>query len=310
LEYLVRSAMDCDVAFIRRYNCAVCEADKKRILLSIEFTKPSVWEFIDSYYQGRPPKNLFSNGRYELAKCEQCGFIWQTHILNDQGLRRLYGEWISAADSQKKKKHADLSLYSGYAREVEIIPRLVGRKFPGDVNVLDYGMGWGHWCLMAKAFGLNIMGLDLSDERTRLGHKNGIKVVSDPTQLAPASIDFINAEQVFEHIPSPRQTLEDLVQALVPGGVTRIAVPDGRRIESKVKNPTWKAAKDAAHPLEHVNIFTNQSLKTLGQLAGLQVMDQPFLLSGRRGVKSLVRGIAGKYYKQYLSTALYFRKTV
>jgi hypothetical protein len=300
--------MDCAVAFIMRSSCELCAADKKRILLSTDFTQPSVWEFIESYYQNRVPKNLLSSGSYELAKCEPCGFIWQTQILNEEGLRRLYGEWISSADSLKKKKNAALSLFSRYAREVEIIPHLLGRQYPGEINVLDYGMGWGNWCLMAKAFGLNVMGIDLSEERTCVGHKSGIEVVSDPTKLAAASIHFINAEQVFEHIPHPRKILEDLAQTLVPGGVARIAVPDGRKIESKVKNPAWKAAKDAAHPLEHVNIFTNRSLKRLGQLAGLQLMDQPFLLSARRGGKSFLRGILAKYYNQYVGTTLYFRK--
>ena len=184
--------MDCDVAFITRSGCELCAADKKRILLSTDFTEPAVWEFIESYYQNRVPKSLLSSGSYELAKCEACGFIWQTQILNEGGLRKLYGEWISSADSFKKKKNAALSLYSKYAREVEIIPHLLGRQYPAEINVVDYGMGWGHWCLMGKAFGLNVMGVDLSDERTCVGHKSGIEVVSDPTQLSPRQVFILS----------------------------------------------------------------------------------------------------------------------
>lgn len=169
-------------------------------------------------------------------------------------------------------------------------------------------MGWGYWLLMAKAFGLNVMGFDLSVERADLCHENGIKVVRDLKKLAPGSIDFINAEQVFEHIPNPRETLESLVQSLAEGGVIRIAVPNGGGVETQARNPGWKAAKGAAHPLEHINIFTHRTLRRLGQLTGLQVIDQPFLLGGRRGMKSYIRGILGKYYRQYLGTTIYFRK--
>jgi SAM-dependent methyltransferase len=297
-----------NITFQTRATCELCGSNPKTILLSRDFTDPAVWQFVESYYQGRIPKTILAEAKYELAKCTVCGFIWQTQILNDEGMQALYGEWISADDSLKKKKTADLSMYSAYARQVEIIPSLVGQKSPTQVTVLDYGMGWGYWCLMAKAFGLNIMGFELSAERAHFCRKHEIEVVEDLEKLEPRSIDFINAEQVFEHLPNPRETLESLVQSLVHGGVVRISVPDGRSVETKVKNPAWKAAKDASHPLEHVNSFTNRTLRRLGQLVGLQVIDQPFLLAGRRGVKSYIRGILGKYYQQYLGTSLYFRK--
>jgi hypothetical protein len=99
-----------------------------------------------------------------------------------------------------------------------------------------------------------------------------------------------------------------LVHSLVDGGVIRISVPDGRRVERKVKCSSWKAAKDAAHPLEHINIFTHRSLRKLGQVVDLKVINQPFLLGGRRGLSSYTRGILGKYYRQYFGTLLYFRK--
>jgi 2-polyprenyl-3-methyl-5-hydroxy-6-metoxy-1,4-benzoquinol methylase len=300
--------MDAAVRFITRSSCDLCGAKKKEALLAVNFCDPAIFDFLESYYQGRIAKSVLTGAQYELVKCTVCGFIWQTQILNDPGMAKLYGDWISSEDSLKKKQGASLSLYAGYAREVKAIPHLLGRKYPFDVKVVDYGMGWGRWCLTAKSFGLNVVGVDLSDERIRLGRQNGIEVVRDATELTPATVDFINAEQVFEHVPHPRKTLETLLESLTPGGVIRISVPNGRRIEARVRNPAWKAAKDAAHPLEHINIFTNRSLKQLGQRVGMKVIGHPFLLSGRRGLRSYIRGILGKYYQECLGTCLYFRK--
>jgi 2-polyprenyl-3-methyl-5-hydroxy-6-metoxy-1,4-benzoquinol methylase len=305
---MMLEAVSENVTFETRSACELCGDHRRSVLFTKSFTDPIIWKFLESYYQGRIPKSILVGGKYELVKCNGCEFIWQTQILNDQGMHKLYSEWISSEESLRKKKCADISMYSGYAREVEAIPFLVERHCPAEITVLDYGMGWGYWCLMAKAFGFNVMGLELSIERASFATGNGIKVLGGLKQLTPGSIDFINAEQVFEHIPKPREALDVLVQCLVEGGVIRISVPDGRWVERKATSPSWKPAKDAAHPLEHINIFTHQSLRKLGQFSGLQVIAPPFLLGGRRGLESYIRAFLGKYYRQYGGTLLYFRK--
>ena len=45
-----------------------------------------------------------------------------------------------------------INFYSPLARQVETFIRHFGRK-PGDLKVLDLGMGWGRWCMFANAFG-------------------------------------------------------------------------------------------------------------------------------------------------------------
>jgi len=40
---------------------------------------------------------------------------------------------------------------------------------PEKLYFLDAGMGWGSWCLMAKAFGVNIYGIELSRHLIELG---------------------------------------------------------------------------------------------------------------------------------------------
>jgi len=300
--------MEGDIRFLARPVCELCGAKERKVLLSLGFSDAAVFNFLKSYYRGGITKEILNGARYEIVKCGKCGFIWQSQILNDPGMERLYSEWISPGDSFQKKQRAALSLYSGYAGEVEAIPRLVRREYPPEINVLDYGMGWGRWCLMAKAFGLNVTGVELSGERVQLCRKNGIRVVGDVQDLMPESIHFINAEQVFEHIPQPRKTLETLAGRLAPGGVIRISVPNGRRVEAAMRNPAWKAAKDAAHPLEHINIFTHRTLGELGQRAGMSVIGHPFLFGGGKGSGSVIRAILRKYYQQCLGTCLYFRK--
>ncbi len=92
---------------------------------------------------------------------------------------------------------------------------------------------------------------------------------------APASLYAKYADQVFEHLPKPRETLEELAQTLRPGRILRIAVPNGEGLDRDMRRTDWQASKDALHPLEHINCFTSRTLKTLASCAGLTLLDIP-----------------------------------
>src|SRR5690606_17208053 len=114
-----------------------------------------------------------------------------------------------------------------YARQMGGIATLFPRKAAPEIHVLGFGMGWGFWCLAAKARGFQVVGLELSEERLRFAREQGTESWRTLSDNPIANFDFINAEQVFEHIPQPRETLTTLAARLNPGGVVRIAVPDG-----------------------------------------------------------------------------------
>lgn len=294
-------------AFLYRPNCELCGSDKKNILLSKDFTEPAVWQFLEEYYEKRISKNNLKDGKYEIARCSNCGFIWQTHILNDKLMEKLYNVWISPEQSLNKKRYADITLFSQYAAEVQQISLLLKKK-AFEINVLDFGMGWGYWCLMAKAFGYNVAGFEVAKERINFAKRNEIEVIENFAEIANHQFDFINAEQVFEHISQPLQILKSLTQTLKSGGIIRIAVPNGRDIEDKLSKHHWRASKDAVHPLEHINCFTHKTFIQFGKLVGLKPTRQPLLLNYRNNLKSWQKAILLKYYRQYFGTLLYFKK--
>ncbi len=293
--------------FIHRPNCELCASDKKTVLLSLEFTHPAVRSFLDEYYSGGIDKSDLDGGKYEICKCLNCGFVWQTYILNDEFMEKLYSVWILPRQSLDKKRCADSSLFCGYAREVEQISFLFSKK-PFEIDILDFGMGWGYWCLMAKAFGYRVSGFEISKERIEFAKKNGVEVIENLSQIARRQFDFINAEAVFEHTPQPLANLKFLVESLKNGGVMRISVPNGKGVEQKLKKNKWRPDKGPIQPLEHINCFTHQMLVKFGKLAHLELMPQPFLSGHRYGLRSHLKGFLGKYYRQYFGTSLYFKK--
>jgi len=142
------------------------------------------------------------------------------------------------------------------------------------LKVLDYGMGWGEWCQMARSFGCQTWGYDISAPVLERAQRQGLQVVSD-LENQTGAFDVINAEQVFEHLVDPLATLQRLKQCLSPRGVIRICVPSGRRIHQNLRRGAWTADRHSRHslspvaPLEHLNCFAADSLAAMGRAAGL-----------------------------------------
>ncbi len=254
--------------FLRRNFCELCQSREYEIIISRNFTDKSVWSFIEDYYKGRVPKCYFEAEKFEIAVCKRCGFIWQVNILNEFLMKILYDEWICANHSLQKKQCAGLNLYTGYALEMETIITYIGKP-PFEINALDFGMGWGYWCLMAKAWGLNVFGFDVSNKRIEFARKNGIEIIEEPEDLRHRKFHFINCHHVLEHIPEPSRCIWMLANCIHEGGLIRVAVPDGSGMEAWAKDPGWHAIKDALHPLEHINCFTNRTLLNLVKSVGL-----------------------------------------
>ena len=222
-------------------------------------------------------------------------------------MKKLYNTWILPEQSLIKRKNADISLFSGYAKQIQKISSLLFKK-PFEINILDFGMGWGYWCLLAKAFGYNTTGFEISKERIEFAKKNGINVIENFTDITTHKFDFINIEQVLEHISNPLQTLKLLVSNLKKGGIIRISVPNGRNIEQELSNPEWKASKNSIHPLEHINCFTHKTLIKCGKSINLKLIKQPILSSNKCNLNSCIKDFLKKYYRQYFGTSLYFKK--
>ena len=293
-------------AFIERPTCDVCGCPDRVPVVSKPFLDPTVWTFLDTYYEGRIPAEALEGAQYEISRCTRCGFLWQRWVLDDQWLGVLYEQWITPESSHASRRSASSDLYAGYARDMLLLSKLIGKK-PADIAVLDFGMGWGTWSLMAKAFGYQSFGHEISPERITFAREQGIAVLKTLENI-PNRFDVIVSEQCFEHIPRPREALGKLAGLLLPGGILRISVPDARRSVGNLSNPNWTAAKDAFHPLEHVNAFTHQTLLQFGRGAGLTPIGWPLFPMVATNPVMLLRSCVAPLWHRFRSTHVLFRK--
>lgn len=264
--------------FIRRIECPSCASSGARSLYRCGFVEEPLWPFLVDYYPAiRDHRELFTNADYQLDACLGCGLVFQRQIGNPALMELLYDGWLNASYDPNRDEAFQLSLQRPQqSRDGHEILSFCAdkRRKPSDLSVLDFGMGWGLWARIAMRLGCKVFGFDLSAERRDAARQMGIEIVTFD-DIEKLSLDFINAEQVFEHLPDPSADLTRLATGLRPGGVIKIAVPNGTDIESRLSPPNFSAARDsrtslnAVHPLEHINCFSRRCLAMMAHHHGL-----------------------------------------
>jgi SAM-dependent methyltransferase len=286
--------------FTERKSCPCCRSPKSRELYSSPFDAAPVKEYLEAFYapQGGVEFQYLQAACYVLAECQDCGLIFQRQILNDLLMAKLYGCWIDPAKVRYQESlETGTARSAGHAREIAGIIGLL-RRSPASLRLFDFGMGWGQWALMAKAFGCDSYGFELCSERIEAARFGGIKIVGWD-EIPRQQFDFINTEQVLEHVPEPLETILHLKKALKPGGLLKISVPSAHNMARRLKRMDWQAPKWSRYslnpvaPLEHINFFRSSSLLTLAQIAELKPVSAPFCMKYRcSGIRHWLRSLA------------------
>ncbi len=161
-----------------------------------------------------------------------------------------------------------------------VMVRLLGRRAgwllgnlpppEGGGRALDVGCGWGHYVRSAARLGWFAVGVERDARRLRVAH-----VVTPSLVLADAGALPFGAGQyhlvtlwhVLEHLPAPRQALEEARRILAPGGVLLLEVPHPLSLQARLAGPRW------LHWAPHVHYwhFTRGTLRALVEAAGFRV---------------------------------------
>jgi hypothetical protein len=242
---------------VHRPRCPAC-GHSARTLHRSRFDQPPISTFLEEHY-GRSLS--LPEGEYQADECTTCGTIYQANVGGLGLLSEIYEEWITETPADTfNVEHPRLSR-DGH--EIIAAARFLRRALP-EMVTLDYGMGWAEWAQISRSLGCRSYGFDLAPSRMASARSLGIE-----TDLAGVMFDFINAEQVFEHVTDPSGLAADLMGRLKPGGILKISVPSNHGLKAALArlNDGEKAiTRDEImplQPLEHVNCFTSTGLRLL-----------------------------------------------
>jgi transcription elongation factor Elf1 len=302
----------------QRTHCPGCESSEFDALLKAPYSDPLLRRYFSDHYGSHVDISAVADGSFTLVRCRVCHLAFQLEVPNDPLLGEIYDKWIDPSEQERLHNSYTLNDYRYLAEQIQLLIQLLQRP-PAAIEVLDFGMGWAEWACMARGFGCRVAGAELSQARTQSALALGIEVV-DWAGLPASRFNFINVEQVMEHLVDPLATLRRLANATAPGGIVRIAVPDARQSLRKLAG-SGDLSQATAHelmtiaPLEHINSFEHASLEAMGRRAGLTPL-RPSLLttydsgSGWWRPRNAARLLTRPLYRHWFpkSTIAYFRK--
>ncbi|MGB9911605.1 MAG: class I SAM-dependent methyltransferase [Microgenomates group bacterium] len=207
----------------------------------------------------------FQKGERKFFKCDFCQsqFIWPLPTAAE--LQKFYQAeyW----ENQSFRGESALG-YSSYLAEKESFLDYFEKVFcqiknffskPG--RVLDIGCSFGFFLEVAKKYGWEIWGVDLSltpvsEARKNLGVKTIFKRDFLKVKFPPAFFDLVTCFQTIEHVASPIDFVKEVYRILKPRGLFLFSTPDAGGWQAKLMRKNWFAFR---HP-EHLWFFKQKSL--------------------------------------------------
>jgi 2-polyprenyl-3-methyl-5-hydroxy-6-metoxy-1,4-benzoquinol methylase len=308
--------------FFLRERCPVCEFDELSELFRCRYTDEPIRGFMERLYekQGTIDFELLEGADFALRACPRCELIFQEQLPDAWLSEIVYEQWNNPDGSRHRKEQNATRSRGRTALEIMSIIDFFGRD-PRELRFMDFGMGWGAWIQIAKAFGLETYGVENSMSRVEHARNKGLGVTA-LEDCEESSFDFINTQMVFEHLFEPLEMANRLGKLLAPGGILKVGVPNGMRARKRLAIGDWTAAKSSrrslydVEPLQHVNCFVNKSLLALGAAASLSPVKIPVRLRYKymptwEAPKNLLRRTVGQHYRAVRgqTTTIWFRRT-
>jgi 2-polyprenyl-3-methyl-5-hydroxy-6-metoxy-1,4-benzoquinol methylase len=296
--------------FSIRTECPACDAKDFRTVFSVDLLDPNVQHYVARKIRDQDVLEQFHDTQYALLKCDECGLIFQKNILSDHYLSTLYDEWVV----HREEKPQSNKYFAYYSNELCTIATLFDKPISA-IRVLDYGLGAGRWAKVAAAMGFDVVGTDLSHQVLTTARGHGLRVLPI-NEIEQHEFDFINTEQVFEHLARPKETLSQLTRCLAPGGIIKISVPDGKNIEKRLPLMDWSAPRDSKRylvpvtPLMHINTFSDTAIESMGRLFRLTPvrpsLRNEYQILDATTLKSLAKSILRPLYRRWRGTTYVF----
>lgn len=217
---------------------------------------------------------------FEVRRCLDCDLAFQRLVPDEAAANSIYSLHPDEAAIREEISAQKLHWFAHLAEELLVVRQMVPSPSP---RVLDFGCNWGKWASMALAFGCDVEAVEINSVAVAFCEARGIRIVQ-ADRLQAGRYDFINLDQVLEHVTDPRALIGQLARTLAPGGYLKVSTPHAAHLPAALETAQRRRDGsvlrsgdiDALEPLVHLNLFSNCSLRAIARSAGLEVARLPF----------------------------------
>jgi SAM-dependent methyltransferase len=245
-----------------------------------------------------PDRAFAVPGVYTVARCRQCGFLYQRPRVRDEHLAACYPDHyprhqepsprVPFKGSPARVRAARWALASrlGYGALGEagagpwtrLRAALLFRRIKWDCppwrgqgRYLDVGCGSGGALGVARALGWQVAGVEVDEAAAKKAGRFSARVHAGDllgAPFAPGEFDCVTAFHVLEHVPDPVAAVRRMLDWLAPRGLLVIEVPNAGGLGAQLFGRAWAGLELPRH-LSH---FTPGTLGAVVAQAGGRVV--------------------------------------
>jgi SAM-dependent methyltransferase len=224
-------------------------------------------------------------GRFDSYFCSGCGILFLHPVPTPEVLAQHYPEEEYYAYQEEREnqssglkgylKNLALSRSSWAGKFLRRMARLRGNEIwevaatlPSGSKVLDIGCGNGAYLAIFKKFGFECYGGEPSPKAAAIARRRGFQVVEEAWEtFFKEEFDVILLRHTLEHLPYPKETLQNCRRLIKRTGRMVITVPSFSSLSFFLFGPAYWGI-DAPR---HLFGFTVSGLKRLVAISGWKI---------------------------------------
>ncbi len=216
-------------------------------------------------------KNIKDGYAYSVCNslfCERCQFLFLDIRFSDFELEKLYEDYRGEKYTKLRNFYEpgyllrNESLKKGITY-VDKIERLLSPFLDFPISILDWGGDTGENTPFKKQK-QNIVDIFDISNKSNLKHCNAVSKMNAQSK----KYDLIVCSHVLEHVPYPSLVLDDIYKSMAMNSILYIEVP----FENLMYMDNVKLPESKKYWHEHINFFSETSLKILIKKAGINVI--------------------------------------
>ncbi len=214
--------------------------------------------------------------RFNLLRCCNCGLVYLNPRPPEEAIKRFYLKDYLREGMEIRGKSVEYTEYLKnedlrFSLAIKRLKRMEKFKIPG--RLLDVGCATGIFLKAARERGWETWGVEINPVMAEYGRKKyGINIYCGELHQAnfpQRFFDVVTCWHVLEHLPHPRETLEEINRVLKSGGLLAIETPNLESPWAKWKGASWTYFT----PPEHLYYFSTSTLCRLVRETGFKVRE-------------------------------------
>lgn len=262
-------------------TCPACNSNKRRA----KFNKNGI-EYFDCldcetfYVSPRPPLDVIHNFYRQSKNYE----FWNNYI-------------FPASEDKRREKI--------FKPRVEKVIEFCKKYNLNNNSIIEIGSGFGTFCeeMKSRNYFNEVVAVEPTPSLAESCRKRGIKTIELPVEKITVKnkYDVLVSFEVIEHLHSPSNFVNDIRKLLTDSGVVILSCPNGKGFEIEQLRE-----KSSSVDHEHLNYFNPNSLKTLLEKSGFEILETqtPGKLDAELVRKKIVAGEISIEQDSYLNKVL------